>query len=70
MAIDAAIAAAQPVEERKVVQVQLHTGRIVLLNVPADLSIEEMLALSGYIGSKLPATMAGARPRSRILVPT
>ena len=68
--IDQAVAAAEPTPEpRSVVQVTLPTGRLVLLNIPRDMSIEEMLALSGYIGSKLPASLAGVS-RPRLFVPS
>lgn len=70
--LDAAIAAAeQPArEERAPFQVTLPTGRVVLMNVPADLNASEAVALIGWIAAKLPAELAKAQaPRPRILVP-
>jgi hypothetical protein len=72
MAIDKAIAAAEVPEQRGTVQVTMHTGRVVVLNIPADMTLEEMLSLCGYIGSKLAPAIASQqqpRARSRILVP-
>lgn len=71
--IDQAIAKAKAeteAEARSTVQVTLPTGRVVLLNIPKDMSVAEMLAFAGYIGSKLPASLAASnRPGPRIYVP-
>jgi hypothetical protein len=73
MAIDRAIAAAnRPAPEpRANVQVTLGSGRIALLQVPVNLTPVEAVDLVGFIATKLPATLAEARPRGpQLLVPT
>lgn len=69
--INGAIAAAEAPERRAGVQIQLPTGRQVGLNVPADLSAQEAVALIGYIANGLPAELAKQGQRGpRLLVPT
>lgn len=67
--LDAAVAAASVPPAPAQVRVTLHTGRPVLLVVPADLSSIEALDLVGYIARQLPARLAEARsPRGQIVL--
>jgi hypothetical protein len=69
-AIDAAIAAAaQPVEQRLNAQVRLATGRLVLVNVPADMTDAEILHFAGWMTTDMAAQLRDRRPAGRILVP-
>jgi hypothetical protein len=73
MAIDRAIAAVeQPApEKRATVQIGMSSGRVVMINVPADFSAQEAIDLIGYIATGLPAKLAEAgATRPGILVPT
>jgi hypothetical protein len=69
-AIDAAVAQAEAPrpEQRTNVAIRLHTGRGVALNVPVDLTSEELLGLAGYVATGLPAKLAEAQSAPRLVV--